>query len=343
MLISGLSRVCILEESGLMSESTAGDQKGLIRVMLDIYSSSGKGEFAGGEHYSKSEQNVPVIPSPALTIAHVSTPLSYLRALKAKDATVSGDIARIWMMRSLRDKRPLNIDRRDNFSTPIGSRIKELVKKCMSQQSEDGHEVIDVDTSFINIQRDSDKWTDLENKYKRSGDQLRRTLTSRAFIKILKIAALSSVFNDRHEIGVDEYKWANDAINGEIAAIEDAISFGSSDDMMSIIKSIIVPIISKILHNKYDDVRKCPPKALAGKGIFTSTNIAQCLRNNEVLKRMNDDPERPNPRSGIEKLIGYMMRNGLLVNVPADKLATFGTKVRVAYKVTDDFILLMEG
>lgn len=343
MLLAGLSRVCILEESGLMSESTAGDQKGLTRVMLDIYSSSGRGEFAGGENYSKQEQNVPVIPSPALTIAHVSTPLSYLRALKAKDATVSGDIARIWMMRSMRDKRPLNINRRQNFSPTVILKIKELVKKSMPQQNADSNEVIDVDTSFINVQRDSDRWTDLENQYKRSGDQLRRTLTSRAFIKIMKIAAISSIFNSRYEIGVDEYKWAEDAINGEISAIEEAVSFGSSDDMMAVVKGIIMPVVSKILHDKYDDSRKCPPKVLKGKGIFTSTNIAQCLRNNEVLKRMGDDPERPNPRSGIEKITSYMLRNGLLVLVPADKLASFGTRTRVAYKVTDDFILLMEN
>lgn len=342
MLLSGLSRVCVLEESGLMSESTAGDQKGLIRVMLDIFSSSGKGEFAGGENYSKVEQNVPVIPSPALTIAHVSTPLSYLRALKAKDATVSGDIARIWMMRSMRDKQPLNIDRRENFSTDVILRIKELVKKCIPQQSPKGHEVVDIDTSYINIQRDSDRWTDLENQYKRSGDQLRRTLTSRAFVKILKVSALSSIFNNRFAIGVDEYKWAEDSINGEITTIEDAVSFGASDDMMSVVKGIIIPVISKIINCKYDDLRKTPPKVLKGKGIFTSTNFTQCLRNNEVLKRMNDDPERPNPRSGIEKILGYMMRNGLLLTVPSDKLAQFGTKARVGYKVTDDFILMME-
>mgnify|MGYP000196977720 CR=1 FL=1 len=343
MLLSGLSRVCVLEESGLMSESSAGDQKGLIRVMLDIFTSSGKGEFAGGENYSKVEQNIPVIPSPALTIAHVSTPLSYLRALKAKDATVSGDIARIWMMRSMRDKQPLNIDRRDNFSPDVILRIKELVKKCIPQQNPKGHEVIDIDTSYINIQRDSDKWTNLENQYKRTDDHLRRTLTSRAFMKILKISALSSIFNNRFEIGIGEYKWAEDAINGEIATIEDAISYGASDDMLVVVKSIVIPVISKILNEKYKDSSKTPPKALRVRGMFTSNNFNQCLRNNEVLKRMNDDPERPNPRSGIEKILNYMVRSGFLFIVPSEKLALLGTKSRVGYKITDDLVTIMMG
>jgi len=341
MLLSGLSRVCVLEESGLMSESTAGDQKGLIRVMLDIFSSSGKGEFAGGENYSKIEQNVPVIPSPALTIAHVSTPLSYLRALKTKDATVSGDIARIWMMRSMRDKKPLNIDRRENFSPDVILRIKELVKKCIPQQNLKGHEVVNIDTSYINVQRDSDKWTNLENQYKRNGDQLRRTLTSRAFMKILKISALSSIFNNRFQIGVDEYKWADDAINGEIATIEDAVSFGASDDMMVIVKSIVIPVISKMLNGKYKDLNKTPPKVLEGMGIFTLNNFNQCLRNNEVLKRMNDDPKRPNPKTGIEKILAYMMRNELLLNVTPERFAMLGSKSRAGYRVTNDFLLMI--
>ena len=36
------------------------------------------------------------------------------------------------------------------------------------------------------IQADSDSWTDLENQYKHDDDQLRRALTSRAFLKIIK-------------------------------------------------------------------------------------------------------------------------------------------------------------
>jgi hypothetical protein len=342
MLLAGLSRVCVLEESGLMSESTAGDQKGLSRVMLDIYSSSGKGEYAGGENYSKQEQNVPVIPSPALTIAHVSTPLSYLRALKAKDAAVSGDIARVWMMRSMRDKAPLNISRRTNFSEPVIARIKEMVKKCAPQQSTESGDVTDVDISYIDIRKDSDWWTAEENKYKHDGDNLRRAITSRAFVKIMKISAISSIFNGHMGIDLEDYKWATSAIHGEITMIEEALSYGSSDDMMIIVRGVVMPAVSKILGNKFADKRKCPPKVLHGKGIFTGTNISQTLRNNEVIKRMNDDPERPNPRSGLEKIIAYMTRNGLLTTLAENQLQTMGTKVKVAYKVTDEFLVLME-
>jgi hypothetical protein len=342
MMAGGLSRVCVLEESGLMSESTAGDQKGLTRVMLDIFSSSGAGEYAGGESYSNSENTIPAIPSPALTIAHVSTPLSYLRALKAKDATVSGDIARIWVMRSMRDKKKLNTHRRKEFDPKILVRIKDLIRKCLPQQNENSSKIINVDTSNINIQVDSDYWTNIENKYKREGDQLRRAMASRSFIKIIKIASITSIMNGLNGIGQQEYKWAGEAIEGEIKTIEEALSYGASDDMMIIVKNLIAPVVSKILNNGYNDRKKSVPKGLKGKGIFTSTNLSQCLRNNEVLRRMNDDPERQNPRSGVEKMLYYMMRNGLIVVVHEDKLRIMGVRTKVAYKVTDDFVLLME-
>jgi hypothetical protein len=341
MLQLGLSRVCVLEESGLMSESTAGDQKGLTRVMLDIFSSSGKGEYAGGENYSNAEHNVSVIPSPALTIAHVSTPLSYLKALKAKDATVSGDIARVWMMRSLRDKKPLNTVRRTQFSDEVIIRIKEIVKKCVPQQNAAGTNVVNIDHSLIDIQQASDAWTDLENQYKHEGDQLRRALTSRAFIKIMKIASISSIFNGKTNIGIDEYKWADEAINGEITTIEEALSTGSSDDMMVIVKGIVMGAISRILRGDMKLKKNKPPKALRGKGIFTATNLTQILRNNEVIKRLNDDPERPNPRSGVEKIVYYMIRNDLLFKVSEDSLKAMGVKTKIAYKVTDELNLLM--
>ncbi|MHA2064834.1 MAG: DNA-primase RepB domain-containing protein [Candidatus Thorarchaeota archaeon] len=343
MLMSGLSRVCILEESGLMSESTAGDQKGLTRVMLDIFSSSGYGEYAGGESYSKAENSIPVIPSPALTIAHVSTPLSYLRALKSRDASMTGDVARVWMMRSMRDKQRLNQERRSEFSNAVTTRIKDLVKSCVPHQVKERSIPTDLITNGIDIQSESDEWTKKENEYKHFDDQLRRALASRAFIKILKIAAVSSVFNGLEEVGVKEYRWAKKAIQGEITVLEDAVSYGTSDDMMMIVKGIIVPVISKILNDDYNDTRKCPPKTLLGKGIFTGTNLSQCLRNNEVLKRMNDDPERPNPRSGVEKMLAFLIRTGLISIVPAEHLQMMGAKTRVAYKITDDFLLLMEG
>jgi hypothetical protein len=343
MLAKGLSRICILEESGLMSESTAGDQKGLTRVMLDVFSSSGYGEYAGGESYSKEEHSIPVIPSPALTIAHVSTPLAYLRALKARDASMTGDIARVWMMRSMREKQKLNQNRRRSFSDSITGRIKDIVKFAVPHQQKDNAKVVNLSTDHIDIQAESDKWVERENEFKRKDDVLRRALTSRAFIKILKIAGVASVFNRLDCVGRDEYKWASSAIEGEIAVIEEAVSHGSSDDIMMIIKSIIVPVISKILNIGYSDKRKVPPKTLQGKGIFTGTNLSQCLRNNEVLKRLSDDPERPNPRSGIEKVLAYLLRSGLVIPVSEDHLRMMGAKTRVAFKVTDDFILLMEG
>ena len=342
MLSAGLSRICVLEESGLMSESTAGDQKGLSRVMLDIYSSSGYGEYAGGENYSKTENNVPVIPAPALSIAHVSTPLSYLRALKSKDAALSGDIARVWMMRSTRDKKYLNESRRKEFSGEVTLGIKALVKSCIKHQSSEMNKVTNIDTSIIDIQQESNRWTDLENQHKRDDDQLRRALTSRAFIKVMKISSLIAVFNGRTGLELADYKWAHEAIDGEIYTIDEAVSAGSSDDMMMIVKGIIIPVVSKIINNKYKDTRKSPPKALQDKGIFTNTNFQQALRNNEVLKRLNDDPERPNPRTGIEKMLNLMMRNGLVVLVASDQLKMMGARTKIAYKVTDDFLLLME-
>ncbi len=341
-LAAGLSRVCVLEESGLLSESSAGDQKGLSRVMLDVFSSSGKGEYAGGESYSKAEMNIPVIPSPALTIAHVSTPLSYLQALKNKNAVLSGDIARIWIMRSMRLKKNLNSKRIIDFSPAVKERIKELVKKCMPQQNGKNFDVINLGTDFIDVQGESDRWTEIENNFHREGNALQRTLSSRAFIKIMKIAGNASVFNGLDYVGDKEYKWAQESVEGELGIIEDAVSYGASDDMGVIFKSIIAPVITKIVNSGYDDNRKTPPKKLRGKGMFTGSNLNQALKNNEVLKRMNDDPERPNPRSGIEKMVNYILRNGYISVVSPKETAMLGTKARNVYRVTPEFSFLME-
>jgi hypothetical protein len=346
MLSKGLSRVCVFEESGLMQASRAGDQAGLTRVLLDIFSSSGVGKFAGGEEYSNKENSVPTIPSPSLTIAHVSTPMSYIKQLKSKDAAQSGEIARVWMIRSMRDKAYLNIDRRAGFSQPVVETIRHLVKLCEPRQGveSDTKQVCKIGTSGISIQADSNHWTDLENKYKHADDQLRRALTSRAFIKIIKISAICSLFNGSNDIEQEEYDWAQTAIRDEIEFIEDTVTQGSSDDMLAVIKGIVGPAISRIINNKYKDRTKAVPKALRGKGIFTFSNLTHAIKNNEAVKQMADDPERAsNPKTGIQKTVEYMVNTGLIVKCgPAD--LALAKRVKVAYRITDDMrVLLDEG
>ena len=342
MLATGLSRICVLEEAGIMAESRAGDQAGISRVTLDLFTSSGYGKWAGDEGYSKKEESIPVLPSPALSIIHVSTPKSFLKSLKSKSAEVSGEVARLWMIRTMGEKPYFNAKRRRDYSQEIINRIEALIKASIAMQKPECEDVptdLHIKDEYV---KDANTWVDLENKYLRDGDHLRRTLCSRAWAKAVKLAAISSVFNGLDYIGDAEYAWAHKTVESELGFIQNTFTHESSDDMLMVVKSIVMPSIVKCINRQFKVDVKCAPRNLAKRGMFTYTNMAQILLNNIVVKALDDDPSRPNPKTGLQKVFDYMINTGLLTNVDQLKLTVLRCKSKKAYAITDDFKILMD-
>jgi hypothetical protein len=347
MLSLGMSRVCVIEEAGLVNESQAGDTSGINRAMLDLYTSSGAGEYAGGENYSDSKQNIPVLASPALTIVNISTPKSYLQAMKNKGSELSGEIARMWLTRTLREKSYLNVSRRKDFDKDVRNRINELIQFCMDKQDPNKPDkVIDIEIDGVDLQKESNYWVDKENEFKSQGDTLRRTIASRAFIKTVKLAAIVSVFNGYSSIDKDSFNWAKKAVETEMMLIQQTFMFEATDDLSELVLNTICPVILKMVKGGYQTVKISPNAELRKRGMFTLQNISQAMKQNKLLKELDDDTSRANPKTGIEKAIEYMIRNDLLFELKGEVLVNTRrktrTKSRRLYQITDSFKLAME-
>lgn len=343
MLNEGMSRVCVIEEAGLVNESSAGDSSGTNRVMLDLYTSCGYGKWAGDEGYSSKDNNIPALHSPALSVVSVSTPKSFLKALKNKKAEISGEVARLWMIRSLEKKQYLNKDRRDDYSKDVVKQVGSLIKNCIGAQNpEDDYTPVNIDVPE-KFQDDSDYWVDKENQYIMEGDHLRRTLCSRAWIKIIKLSAICSLYNGKTEIGEEEYAWAKQAVEDELQFVEDTFTYESSDSLMVIVKAYLILAIQKCVSRQYGDDKKCANKKISTKGMFTHYNISQILKNNATLKEIDDDvTTRSNPKDGLTKCLEYMCQTGLLVKVPWEKVRQYGVKSKVVYQITEDFKMFLD-
>lgn len=337
MLSNGMSRVCIIEEAGLVSESQAGDVAGVTRAFLDLYTSCGYGKWAGDEGYSNSKESIPALHSPALTIVSVSTPKSFLRGLKSKSADVSGEVARLWMMRNIGEKPYLNRNRRKDFSTKQISLLGKFITICLPfQEAESELRTVDVKIKDEFV-ADSDYWVDLENKYMKEGDHLRRTLCSRAWAKIIKLAAICSVYNGQTEVGKEEYDWAKDCIQKELSSITESFTHETSDDLGILAKNIVCPAIAKLLSGGYKT--KLDPK-LSEYGIFTYTSLNQNLKNNAILATIDDDTTRQNPKTGLDKVLAYIFRSGLIIALDEKAMKKYGSKSKIGYKITPDFYAL---
>jgi hypothetical protein len=337
------TKLLIMEESGLLSASRAGDMAGINRVMLELYTSSGQDQWFGAEAYSDSKESSAALRAPSLTVAHVSTPESYIDALKAKDSTNSGDLARIWTLRTLRDKSYLNRDRRKGFSDPVIARIKDILGLCKGNQNPECKEnpnVIDMDTNSIDMIALDKDWTDKENRLINI-DPLKATIASRAVLKILKIAGVASVFNDTGgKIGPKEYEWACNAVTEEFDTINVAVKMNDSSDMDAVIEYYAIPYITKILNGGYKNPNCRVSKAVKGKGIFAKSHLHAASKNNATIKKMSSDVKGSyKATSGTDKILDAMVSAGYVQRLTQDECKRLTPRGKIAqlYIITEMF------
>jgi hypothetical protein len=198
---------------------------------------------------------------------------------------------------------------------------------------------IEIPDQFL---EDNKKWVDLENKYKKEGDTLRRTLCSRAWAKIIKMASLVSLFDGSNKISDESYEWAEAAVEQELEFIQRTFHYESSDSLRDVVVSTVYNPIVKCLRGHYKSDKINASEKIRSKGIFTYTNISQALKGNTIIAELDDDTSRNNPKTGLEKILEYMLRSGLLTRVDEKELRRYGCKAKIGYKITDDFKLLGE-
>lgn len=343
-LKNGMSKICVFEESGLMNESKAGDQSGITRILLEAFSSSGFGKVLGGEEYSASGDSLGSLQCPALSIVNVSTPKSYLSVMKEKGADQSGEIARIWMTRTVGDRPEYNRNRKVDFDDDHLLKIKHLMQECAAHQDAENFAEKIITMPIVNPDhfQDGDDWNKKYNQYKKQKDYMRMAMASRAWVKVLKLAGISSIYNGLEEIGNEEYAWAKSTIIDEIDFVTNTFNHDSSDDLLGMAKTIVAPVIIKMLKAQYNQTKKVPGNKLRKIGGFTSSNISQCLHRNATLKELDDDVRRNNPRKGIEKILDYMVRNGYLVMLGDSEMKIYCPRSPRAYKITDEFKMMID-
>lgn len=339
MLQEGLSKVCAYDEAGLMLMSKSGDKEGLTRTLLDLFSSSGYGEKSMNKRYSSSDNTLPKLTSPALTILYTSVPESFRAGLREGDAIRSGLIARMWTLKTDAPKPYLNRNKKkyEDLDRNCMDRINVLAKDCARFQIEINElKVVDVAIPEF-VHEDSKMWVDRENKFHADGDELRTTHASRAWIKIIKLASIASVFNGKEEIGEEEYDWARKTIELEFEFLQDTFTHDSNNDILDLIKNLIAPKISKCIKGEYKDAKMNAPKDLAKNKIFTHVNLNQICKNIQLIRELDDDPKRGSLKTGITKIVDEMVKNGLVTRLDREKLRKYNSRVSIAYKIEPDF------
>jgi hypothetical protein len=334
------SQVCVFTEAGLLLGSKAGDQTGLTRALLSLYSCSGNGRITKREVFSNDDDIVEQLSSPALSIVNEATPETLLIAFKRGNSIEVGDLPRQSIFRIHRDKPYPNKKPRKHINEECEERLKHLITLCSDIQADNRPEVIDIDYGDLEdeIWEHSKHWVDIENKYKHS-DSIKSNMATRMHLKALKFAGISSVFNnDDGVLHREEWEWAKALVQYEFDGLVNF--FAGSGSVINEVEAgiwIVAKQIRKVIANELRDPKTTMDKRYRSAGIVSRYALRQGLKNNAKLNEF-ETKSFGKIKAGIDVVVDYMIDTGYLINVENDP---FGNK-RELVKVTEQFNTLWE-
>ena len=329
------SQVCVFTEAGLLLGSKAGDQTGLTRALLSLYSCSGAGRITKREVFSNDDDSVEQISSPALSIVNEATPETLLQAFKKGNSIEVGDLPRQSIFRIHRNKPYPNKNARKHISEECEERLKQLITLCSDIQADNRPEVIDIDYGDLEdeIWEHSKEWVDIENKFKHS-DSIKSNMATRMHLKALKFASLASIYNhDDCVLHSAEWEWAKALVRYEFDGLVNF--FAGSGSVINEADAgvwIIAKQIRKIIDGKLKDKNQTMDVRYRKAGIVSRSVLRQGLKNNIKITQF-ETKMNGKIKSGIDVIIDYMVDCGYLVHVENDP---FGNKKEL-FKVTEQF------
>lgn len=352
-LEEGRSKISVITEAGLFGRSTSGDKETLRRDMLDAFTKSGKDSYLGALRYSAKENSLAAIRAPAFSIIFESTQKSFMDSLKHSEAKISGELARMWILR-IKDQIPYpNKKVRRKFSDHLIARLQQIATKAAAIQMPENDvnidkEVIELEFSDKIGYEQMCKFVDMRNQ--EDPESLKAVMLSRAWEKAIRIAAIISVFDkgiETKEVTEEAFEWTlKNVINPELESVDAMFREGASDDVLDVIRGVVAPAISKILRGTFKDTKNNAPGPLGKVGIFTRTNLMRVLKNHQAVCEMSSRQDGSNAKHGIDKLIDYMVdRHYLTVPSQTDILAAGGSarvKEGLAYRITSELKAIME-
>jgi len=189
-LENGRSFLSIFTEAGFLFKSKGGDQQGLTRMILDLFTCSGANSYSSSKSYSSKEDYVKSFRAPCFSCVNESTPRIFIEAFDGAEDT--GQFTRMWLFRIFNPTTKIN--RKKEFQIPpdLKTYFENLIDFCNVTQRKDNPEAISFKTEPY-MYDFADKQKELEAKYYESGDVLRGAMYSRIAEKVFKLSALMQI------------------------------------------------------------------------------------------------------------------------------------------------------
>jgi hypothetical protein len=222
--------VSILGEIGLTLQQICNPrannaEKMLHRVILDLYSLSGRTQVLQPTVYSDTAKNTLATYAPNVSILGESTPSEFFDGLSVQHVA-SGLIPRFSIL-EYRGKRPPH--NKDAFMPPhphLIEKINALMLSSMSIQQNNQTANVLFSADARQLLDDFNIW--LDEKYNSTEDEIERELVTRAYVKAMKLAALLAIGHNIHDpvISKVDAEWGINFATADMEAIERRFKIG---------------------------------------------------------------------------------------------------------------------
>ena len=313
-MIDARSKICICSEAGLLLKSSAGDQTGVKRTLLSLYTKSGYQNYSGDEGYSNEKDDIPSLNAPALSLISESTPKVLLKAFKDDDSLDDGSIARQNIYR-IKECAYESFDLKRELDKHIKEKLKIIHKNCLNIQAKlvlrrnDIIEMQYADGVHADVQKFSHEMTSIR-KNNENSDEL-RTMASRASIHALKFASLATIMNrDDNTINFPEWNWAKEIVRHELANVDFFFHGGESvNNFEDLSRNVVGKVILKLIQNKYDSVKN----SLSADDMKANRIPYEKLHRQLLsIKKLIYSKKIENPIQGLDDVLKYMVNSGYL-------------------------------
>jgi len=337
--------ISITDEAGQSMSSKSGDPQKKILTLLDLYSKSGSQDYAMNQGQRDKDFSTSKLKGTSFSWINISTPEVFKREFY-QQGSISNGLAPRMSIYSIED---IVIEANNKpelvINDDIKNRLDYLISECSKVQSSDNFEAWQFELSpELEVEA-----KELEEHYRcvmrdlRGENVNKSDMHNRAYLKVLKFAALCTVINKTKEdpdsliISRTEWEWGKAMVEYEMNSIDMFFTgkyFGDGlGEGIAVVRRHIFKMLSK--DGDISDRAANIPSVFKKKRIFTKTAIYRRVRNSTVLKELNDNPQfKSRPISGLDKILNALVDQGDLVMVD-EHLA----KAKKVYKVGDGLLL----
>lgn len=220
--------------------------QGISRVLLQLYSKSGHGQYFDPMAYSDREKNTAPLPSPSLTIFGESIPENFYEALD-EGMIADGLLPRFLVWEYSGQRAYLN-ENSNNVLPDLSmvSKVNDVVAYCLSiMQRQQVHNIGFMPEAWVKFQ-EFDKWT--TDEINSATIDVHRQLWNRAHLKSMKLAALRAIGDNylNPQINMGHTMWATEMVvdqtrrliaKFETGQIGQAATTGEAKQLAEVIKA----------------------------------------------------------------------------------------------------------